>query len=76
MGYGEDWEIGELYLKMRDKFQSEEIAVAKVKQRFFNICCGPDRDPHFFVGTVLHRGTWVILGIFWPKLDYQLGLPF
>ncbi len=63
----EDWEIGELYRKMRDKFQDEAIATQKVKQRFFNTICASDVDIHFFVGTVLVYGSWVVLGTFWPK---------
>jgi hypothetical protein len=63
----EDWEIGQLYRAMRDKFGNEETAIEKVKQKFFNQICAPDVDTHFFVGTVLKHGTWVILGTFWPK---------
>lgn len=63
----EDWEVGELYRKMRDKFKNEGIAAEKVKERFLGEICAPDRDPHFFVGTVLKFGTWVVLGVFWPK---------
>lgn len=28
-----------------------------------------DFRTHFFVGTVLSHGTWVILGVFWPKKE-------
>jgi len=63
----EDWEIGELYRKMRNKFKDEKIAVEKVKERFFDLVCAPNIDTHFFVGTVLKYGSWVILGAFWPK---------
>jgi hypothetical protein len=68
----EDWEIGVLYLKMRNMFQSEEIAVEKVREKFFDILCAPDVDTHFFVGTVLEHGTWIILGVFWPKKQDQM----
>lgn len=63
----EDWEIGELYRQMRKKFGSEETAVEKVKDKFLGQICAPDKNTHFFVGTVLSFGTWVILGTFWPK---------
>jgi hypothetical protein len=66
-----DWEIMALYLKMRDKY-GEEKAIQKVKERFFNVICSPDRDTHFFVGTVLRHGTWIILGTFWPKKNRQM----
>ena len=63
----EDWEVGQLYLKMRDKFRDEKVAIEKVRERFFDTMCAPKIDTHFFVGTVLSHGTWIILGVFWPK---------
>lgn len=63
----EDWEVGQLYRAMRDKFSSEEVAVEKVRQKFFSQICGAQVETHFFVGTVLSHGTWVVLGAFWPK---------
>lgn len=65
----EDWEVGELYRKMREQHGSEEVACAKVKERFLGRICAHDRDTHFFVGTVLQHATWIILGVFWPKKE-------
>jgi hypothetical protein len=65
----EDWEIGELYRNMLIKFKDEATAVQKVKEKFYDQICAEKRDPHFFVGTVLKHGTWVILGAFWPKKE-------
>ena len=65
----EDWEIGQLYRAMRDKFGNAEVAVEKVRQKFFDQICGPDIDTHFFVGTVLSHASWIILGTFWPKKE-------
>ncbi|HUU68667.1 MAG TPA: hypothetical protein VM186_04040 [Planctomycetota bacterium] len=62
----EDWEAGQLFRKMRD-MHGEAVAVQKVKQRFLDTICAPKVDTHFFVGTVLQHGTWIILGAFWPK---------
>jgi len=67
----EDWEICQLYRAMRDKFESEEIATQKVKDKFFSQICASNIDTHFFVGTVLRHGTWVILGAFWPKKEQR-----
>ncbi len=64
-----DWEVGRLYLRMRDKYGSEEIAVDKVKEKFLGDMCGRDVDTHFFVGTVLPYNAWIILGVFWPKKE-------
>lgn len=61
-----DWELGQNYRNMRDKYD-ENTAVEKVKQKFLNQMCAPNIDTHFFVGTVLQFGTWVVLGVFWPK---------
>jgi hypothetical protein len=62
----EDWEICQLYRAMRDKFQDEDIALEKVKEKIEYIC-GPDKDLYFFVGTVLKYGSYIILGFFYPK---------
>ena len=64
-----DWELGQLYRSMRNKFGSEEVAVEKVRDKFFGQMCASEVDTHFFVGTVLQHGAWVILGVFWPKKD-------
>jgi hypothetical protein len=63
----EDWEVGELYRHMKLKYTDPAIAAQKVKGTFFDKMCAADVDTHFFVGTVLSHGTWVILGVFWPK---------
>ena len=65
----EDWEIGKLYLKMWDKYHSEKIAVQKVKEKFLDEICSPNKDTHFFVGTVLRFGSWIILGAFYPSKE-------
>ena len=63
----EDWEIGQLYISMKDKFGDPETAVQKVKQQFLEKMCAPEIDTHFFVGTVAQYRTWIVLGVFWPK---------
>ncbi|RJO67438.1 MAG: hypothetical protein C4523_09535 [Myxococcales bacterium] len=63
----EDWELGQLYLSMRDKHGGPEIAAEKVRQKFYDQMCAADRDTYFFVGTVARYGTWIVLGVFWPK---------
>lgn len=64
----EDWEVGQLYRSMRDR-HGENAAVEKVKQKFFDQICAANIETHFFVGTVLAYGTWIVLGTFWPKKD-------
>ena len=63
----EDWEIGQLYRAMREKHGSEQAACEKVRHKLLVEMCAADVDTHFFVGTVLAHGTWVIIGVFWPK---------
>jgi len=65
----EDWEVGALYWKLVDQGASAEEASQKVKYKFLHELCGSDKDTHFFVGTILsHPKTWVIVGVFWPKI--------
>lgn len=65
----EDWEAGALYWNCVDKGDSPDEAAAKVKQKFLGQMCAPAIDTHFFVGTILGHGTWVIIGIFWPRKE-------
>ena len=70
-----DWEIGRLYLRMRDQYQDEGIACDKVKKKFYDTICAADKDTHFFVGTTLQHGTWLVIGTFWPKKPDDLQQP-
>ena len=65
----EDWEVGQLYRSMRDKYRDEETACKLVREKFYGQMCADDINTHFFVGTVLQHGTWIILGVFWPKKE-------
>lgn len=65
----EDWELGVLFWKLVDKGCSHNDAAQKVRDKFFKELCGPDKDTHFYVGTILaHPRTWVIIGLFYPKV--------
>jgi len=70
----EDWEVYELYRRMRDDYHDEAIACQKVKDKFYGEICREDKDTYFFVGTVLKHGTWIILGTFYPKKSGQTPL--
>ena len=67
----EDWEVGALYWRTVDKGAEPAEAAKVVKQKFLDEICSSERDTHFFVGTVLEFGTWVIVGTFWPKKKEQ-----
>jgi len=72
----EDWEVGALFWRMVDGGDSHETAAAKVRQKFLDELCGPDKDTHFIVGTVLaYPKSWVVIGVFYPKRgEKQLSL--
>ena len=76
----EDWEIGQLYwncLNAADK--NEQIALQKVKQRYFNDFV-KNKDLYFFLGTTKEWHTrrslnpFVIIGVFYPKKEIQGSL--
>lgn len=70
----EDWEVMALYRNMRDKYD-EQKGLEKVKEKFLNQICSPKKDTHFFVGTVLEHGTWIIIGTFWPsKTEEEISM--
>jgi hypothetical protein len=66
----EDWEVGALFWNLVDKGANYQEAARKVRYKFFEDICGPQKDTHFFVGTVAaHPKSWVVLGTFYPTLD-------
>lgn len=65
-----DWEVGALFWKMVDRGCSHKEAAEKVRRKFLDDLCGPDKDTHFFVGTILaHPTSWVVIGVFYPKAE-------
>jgi hypothetical protein len=76
----EDWEVGALFWKCVDAGANHHEAIEKVRHKFLEQICSPERETHFFVGTILsHPKTWVIIGAFYPKIrstsiDHQLPL--
>lgn len=65
----EDWEVGALYWNLVDRGATAEEAAAKVKQKFFDEICSPEKETYFYVGTVLsYPRSWLAIGTFWPRL--------
>ncbi len=62
----EDWELGVLFLKERDRLGSDEAAAQSVRAKFLDEICGPEKDTCFFMGTHFPYNTWLVLGLFWP----------
>lgn len=79
----EDWELGQLYWNMMDKYKNEDIACAKVKEKFFNELVFK-KDLYFFLGTSkkFHNvgpNPFMIIGAFYPPKEdpiSQLSLDF
>jgi hypothetical protein len=62
----EDWELGVLFLKEKQRLGSEESAAQSVKNKFLDEICAPKNDTRFFMGTIYPFNTWVVLGLFYP----------
>jgi len=76
----EDWEIGALYWNaLRSSNGDEKKALNKVRQKYLEDLART-KDIYLFLGTTLegHRRRWsnpfVIIGVFYPKIETQLGL--
>jgi hypothetical protein len=70
----EDWELGVLFLKERDRLITEKFAVESVKNKFLNEICQKDKDTRFFMGTRFPYNTWLVSGVFWPPRTLQRSL--
>lgn len=74
----EDWEIGQLYWNCLNKFENEETAVNKVREKYKDKFL-KDNDLYFFLGTTkVHHYTgknpFLIIGVFYPKYEPQIKL--
>jgi hypothetical protein len=70
-----DWELGELYRKVRDQGLDREGILAAVRQKFFDELCGPGKDTHFYVGNhSLFPASFMVIGVFWPPKEDQSSL--
>lgn len=62
-----DWELMELYRKLRDRGLDREQLLDGIRRKFLDELCGPSKDTHFIVGNhSLHPGSFMVLGVFWP----------
>jgi len=62
-----DWEIGQLYRHLRDKKETQDNIIKKIKDKFGGEIISPDRDVYFFVGShSLYHESFMLLGVFWP----------
>jgi hypothetical protein len=66
-----DWEVGEAGRKWPRRYPEAEIP-SRIRDKFLTQLCGDDRETHFFVGNT-HRWltTFLVLGVFWPKIEEE-----
>lgn len=70
-----DWELMELYRKMRAQSTSNDELIAKIRQKYLTELCGNTKDTHFFVGNHSRfPGSFMVLGVFWPPKVNQSEL--
>jgi hypothetical protein len=72
----EDWELGVLYLKERDRKASDQLAAQSVKDKYLTWMFSKDRDPLLFMGTTFPYNAWVVIGVFYPSKRCQEMLDF
>ncbi|AXC15458.1 hypothetical protein ACPOL_6214 [Acidisarcina polymorpha] len=70
----EDWELGVLFLKEKERLGSEEAAAQSVKKKYLDEICAAGRETRFFMGTVFPYNTWVVIGLYWPPRIQQARL--
>jgi flagellar biosynthesis/type III secretory pathway chaperone len=66
-----DWEIGQLYRRLKDNANMEE----KIREKVMNEIFAENRETHLFLGNMSsRRNVFCILGFFWPPRQKQLKL--
>ncbi|MHC4682121.1 MAG: hypothetical protein ACYTEK_25935 [Planctomycetota bacterium] len=61
-----DWEITESYRMWRRKYETQELLLQMVEQKWLEIC-GPKKDAYFYVGNMWQRPKqFMVLGVFYP----------
>jgi hypothetical protein len=76
----EDWETGQLYWNCLKHYESEQIALDKVKQKYLDEFLAK-KDLYFFLGTTKQYHGWaknpfVIVGTFHPPKKIQRSFDF
>jgi hypothetical protein len=62
-----DWELAALYRKAQWLYDTEEVRLEKIAQKWLDEMCGPKKDTHFFVGNQhQYPEGFLVLGVFWP----------
>ncbi|MGD1237278.1 hypothetical protein [Mycobacterium seoulense] len=64
-----DWEAGQAARRWRAQGYAEAELPERLRHKFLDEMCAPDRDTYFYVGNQhQHRGSFLVLGVFWPPV--------
>ena len=67
-----DWEIYELFRNMQNKYQYDiDTILEKIKNKWIDQMWDKNRDSYLYLGTTMPFGTYVVLGVFWPKKEEE-----
>lgn len=70
-----DWELGQLYRRLRSDGESEEDSQRKVREKFLDELAGSNRETIFLTGNMAkHPKSFLILGLAYPKRPPQDAL--
>jgi len=66
-----EWEAFQLYRNLKASGDPLDAIKAKIRQKYLDDLCGPERDPHFFVGThSSYPKTFMIVGVSSPPKQH------
>lgn len=64
-----DWELASAFRRWRDLYD-ESTLLEKLREKWLDEICGPDKDTVFFVGNQhQHPESFLVLGTFWPPKE-------
>ncbi len=61
----EDWELFESNRKWSERYGTPELLWQKLHDRYFTKM--KESDLHFFMGTESQYGSWLVVGLYYPK---------
>jgi hypothetical protein len=63
-----DWEIGQAYRDWRHRYKSQTLLLQKIREKWLDMMCSPNRDVYFYVGNMKRfHNQFMVLGVFYPK---------
>jgi hypothetical protein len=69
-----DWQLMQLFRKLR-LGHDMAACLRKLRDKWLDELCGPDKDTYFFVGNTLANPTgFLVLGVFWPPKEVSKRL--